>query len=91
MSQSVNQAGANDWRFISNNHGNKIIAFIDIACNAVSDNVQMHSSAGSETIWCNTYGVNSTAGQSSLSEVEITCSSGQFGAGTRLDVYKIEI
>ena len=91
VSQSVNQAGANSWRFISNNHGDEIIAFIDIACNAVSGHVQMSCNAGTETIWANTYGVNSTAGQTSLSEVSIHNTSGTFLAGTRLDVYKINI
>ena len=91
VQQSVNQAGANDWRFISNNHGDEIIAFFNIACNSVSGHVQMSCNAGTEDIWCNTYGSNSTAAQTSLSEVSINTDSGNFDTNTRLDVYKINI
>lgn len=91
VQQSVLQAGANSWRFISNNHGDEIIAFFNIACNSVSGHVQMSCNAGTESIWCNTYGVNSTAAQTSLSEVSINTDSGNFDTNTRLDVYKINI
>ena len=91
VQQSVLQAGANSWRFISNNHGDEIIAFFNIACNSVSGHVQMSCNAGTESIWCNTYGVNSTAAQTSLSEVSINTDSGFFDTNTRLDIYKINI
>ena len=91
VQQSVNQAGANNFRFISNNHGNEIIAFIDIACNAVSEHLSFSCNSGTEDIWCNTSGVNSTAAQTSLSEVSMLVDLGSFDINTRLDVYKINI
>ena len=81
----------NSWDILFNNLGDKIFTKIDFLCNAYSDNVQGLASTVSQTDTSITRLYNTTAGQTSISEIEFTVSAGQWYAGSRLDVYKVEI
>jgi hypothetical protein len=81
----------NSWDILFNNLGDKIFTKVDFLCNAYSDNIQGVATTVSQTDTSITRLYNTTAGQTSISEIEFTVSAGQMYAGSRLDVYKVEI
>ena len=83
--------GRNSWDILFNNLGDKVFTRLDFLCNANSDNIQGVATTVSETDTAITRCYNTTAAQTSISEVEFTVSSGQIYAGSRLDCYKVEI
>jgi len=82
----------NNWVVLSNNAGSNCLSTIDITCNAVTDNIQasgMTVSGGGSDHSMYLRGWNTTAGQTSIDEVEYSLNTGVFAAGSRLDIYKI--
>jgi len=84
--------GLNDgWAVVINNAGNEIFGSIKISCNSVNDTIQARWEGGTESASVLNQCRNTTAGQTSFTEVKFYPTGGTFSAGTRLDVYKIEI
>jgi len=82
----------NNWLVLSNNAGSNCLSTIDITTNAVTDNLQcsgMTVSGGGSDHSMYLRGWNTTAGQTSVNEVEYSLNTGVFAAGSRLDIYKI--
>jgi len=83
--------GRNSWDILFNNLGDKIFTKVDFLCNAYSDNIQGVATTVSQTDTAITRLYNTTAAQTSISEIEFTVSSGQMYAGSRLDVFRVNI
>ena len=81
----------NSWDILFNNLGDKIFTKVDFLCNAYSDNIQGVATTVSQTDTAITRLYNTTAGQTSISEIEFTVSAGQWYAGSRLDVFRVNI
>ena len=82
----LQRTGQSQWNF-DNQASTGVYVIANITCNAVTDNLLCNITSttdkGSTMI---THAQNSTAGQTSLSEVEFSLSSSTYQAGTRLDV-----
>jgi hypothetical protein len=87
----LQRTSQSQWNF-DNQASTGVYVIANITCNAVTDNLLCNITSttdkGSTMV---THAQNSTAGQTSLSEVEFSLSSSTYQAGTRLDVYKLEI
>lgn len=81
--------GRNSWDILFNNLGDKIFTKVDFLCNAYSDNIQGVATTVSQTDTAITRLYNTTAAQTSISEIEFTVSAGQWYAGSRLEVFRI--
>jgi len=84
--------GTNNWLILSNNAGSNCLSTIDITCNSATNNLQcsgMTVSGGGSDHSMYLRGWNTTAGQTSINEVEYSLNTGVFAVGSRLDIYKI--
>ena len=79
------------WDILFNNLGDKIFTKVDFLCNAVSGNIQGVATTVSQVDTAITRLYNTTLGQTSISEIEFTVSAGQWYAGSRLDVYRVDV
>lgn len=84
-------AGATGWSVIFNNQGDVFYGEIKISCNTVNDTLQARWGGGTEQTQVMTQCDNSTAAQTSFTEVKFYPTGGNFLAGTTLSVYKVEI
>ena len=84
-------AGATGWALISNNQGDEFFGEIKLSCNSVNDTIQAVWKGGTESNQSMGQHFNTTAAQTSFTEVKFYPTGGNFLAGTRLDVYKVEI
>ena len=82
-------SGNSRWTVHGNSAGDELFINVSMVCNAVTEHIQAQIHSVSETRTTITRGYNSTAAQTSFTQVEFETSTGNISAGSRLDVYKI--
>jgi len=83
--------GATGWSVVFNNQGDVFYGEIKISCNTVNDTLQARWGGGTDQSQVIAQCDNTTAAQTSFTEVKFYPTGGTFNAGTTLSVYKVEI
>lgn len=88
-SSILNDVAHNYVKVANNNHNGNRFSITDIVCNSASGNLEMNIAGGGADGYFTAFAYNSTASQTSFSDILVFAGGGQNSIDSRIDVYKV--